>query len=128
MKLRKTLSKLGRMLQITAFALMGCLIGVPAAKAAQSPAPAPAEAGMVTGTIEDANGEPLIGATVLVKGTTTGTATDIDGYFSIKASAGQELIVTYVGYNPLTIKVRDGEFNLGKIIMEADINQEYVNK
>lgn len=41
----------------------------------------PAAADIVKGTVIDASGEPLIGATVIEKGTTNGTATDIDGFF-----------------------------------------------
>ena len=48
--------------------------------------------GTVTGTVTDANDEPLIGATVLVKGTSVGTSTDIDGKFSIAAAQGKTLV------------------------------------
>lgn len=51
----------------------------------------------VTGTVTDLNGEPLIGATVMVKGTKMGTATDVEGKFSIKAAQGSTLVVTYIG-------------------------------
>ena len=44
----------------------------------------------VTGTVEDADG-PLIGASVLVKGTTRGTITDMDGQYAIEANVGDEL-------------------------------------
>ena len=59
----------------------------------------------VHGTITDANGEPLIGATVLVKGTQKGTATDIDGNYVVKAKPGDILVVSYVGYVPSEVKV-----------------------
>lgn len=63
----------------------------------------------VTGTVvNNSDGEPLIGATVLVKGTTTGTSTDVDGTFALKAPAGSTLVVTYVGYTPQEVKVKDG--------------------
>ena len=45
---------------------------------------------VVTGTVSDADG-PLIGASVQVRGTTVGTITDFDGYFSIEANIGDEL-------------------------------------
>lgn len=58
----------------------------------------------VTGTVEDADG-PLIGASVLVKGTTRGTITDFDGHYSIEAGLDDELEFSYMGYTPQTIKV-----------------------
>lgn len=59
----------------------------------------------IRGTVTDANGEPLIGATVLVKGTSKGTATDIDGNYAIAAQPGDILVVSYVGYLPSEVKV-----------------------
>ena len=52
----------------------------------------------VNGVITDENGEALIGASVTVKGTETGTVTDIDGTFSISANDDDILVVSYVGY------------------------------
>ena len=53
----------------------------------------------ITGTITDASGEPLIGASILVAGTTTGTVTDFDGLFNLNVPEGaEELIVSYTGY------------------------------
>jgi TonB-linked SusC/RagA family outer membrane protein len=60
----------------------------------------------VTGTVIDGNtGEPIIGATVKVKGTNTGVITDLDGKFSIEANPGQMLEFSYIGYAVLTAKV-----------------------
>lgn len=53
---------------------------------------------IVTGTVTDENHEPLIGASVLVVGTSTGAATDIDGKFSIEVAQGKTLRISYVGY------------------------------
>ncbi|MDE6076917.1 MAG: carboxypeptidase-like regulatory domain-containing protein, partial [Muribaculaceae bacterium] len=54
----------------------------------------------VQGTVLEAQtNEPLIGASVLVKGTSTGTTTDIDGNFTLKVPAGSTLVVSYVGFN-----------------------------
>jgi len=52
----------------------------------------------VSGTVSDENGLPLIGTTVLVVGTSSGTTTDFDGKYSIKAKAGDVLSYSYVGY------------------------------
>lgn len=48
---------------------------------------------MIKGTVIDANNDPLLGVTIMVKGTTTGTITDVDGNFSIKGKTGETLIV-----------------------------------
>ncbi len=59
----------------------------------------------VTGNVVDANGEPIIGATIKVKGSSAGTISDINGNFSIQAAKGAVLEVSYVGYTPQSIKV-----------------------
>lgn len=57
-----------------------------------------------SGVVTDTQGEPLIGATVMVKGTSNGTATDIDGNFTLKNAVGKTLVITYIGYKTLEIK------------------------
>ncbi len=52
----------------------------------------------VRGTVVDENGEPAIGATIQVKGTTQGTVTDVDGNFNLSAPSGGTLVISYVGY------------------------------
>ncbi|MDR2810212.1 MAG: TonB-dependent receptor [Tannerellaceae bacterium] len=52
----------------------------------------------ITGVIKDENGVEIIGANVLVKGTATGTITDMDGKFSLEASPGSTLQISYIGY------------------------------
>ena len=59
----------------------------------------------VKGTVVDKNGEPIIGANVVVKGTTNGTITDIDGNFSLEVADGALLEVSYIGYLNQEIKV-----------------------
>lgn len=55
----------------------------------------------ISGTVVSAlDGEPLIGATVMVKGTSTGTSTDVDGRFVVNAPIGAYLFINYVGYTP----------------------------
>ena len=76
---------------------------------------------IVRGTVKDANGEPLPGATVMVSGNNgQGTVTDIDGNFSINASEGSELVVTFIGYNQQKIKV-DGR-NTYAVSMSEESN------
>ncbi len=51
-----------------------------------------------TGKVTDSNGDPIIGASVLVKSTANGTVTDMNGEFSIQTSVGSTLVISYVGY------------------------------
>ena len=62
--------------------------------------------GTIQGTITDENGETLIGANVLLKGTDTGTVTDLDGQYSLEVPAGlQSLVFSYTGYSTQFIEV-----------------------
>lgn len=60
----------------------------------------------VTGTVVDQNDDPLMGATVIVKGTASGTSTDLDGNFTINAAQGKTLVVSYVGYTTKEVPVK----------------------
>ncbi|MDE5886349.1 MAG: TonB-dependent receptor [Muribaculaceae bacterium] len=67
----------------------------------------------VSGTVVSAlDGEPLIGVTITVKGTTIGTSTDVDGNFIIKAPVGSFLYVSYIGYTPQEVKVKGPQSGL----------------
>jgi len=59
----------------------------------------------LTGTVKDGNNMPLPGVSVTVKGTTTGTMTDVNGHFTLNASPGQVVTFTMVGYNPYQLTV-----------------------
>ena len=61
----------------------------------------------VTGTVSDANGEPIIGATIKEKGTANGTASDLDAKFSLEVSPGAVLEISYIGYQTQEVKVGD---------------------
>ena len=63
---------------------------------------------VVTGTVTSlTDGEPLIGASVLVKGSTTGTVTNLDGNYSISAVQGQTLVFSFIGFESQEIALRD---------------------
>lgn len=67
-----------------------------------------AQSRTVSGTITDASsGEALIGATVLVKGTTNGTVTDFDGNYSLEVNTGDVLVVSFTGYSTQELTVGD---------------------
>ncbi len=62
----------------------------------------------ITGKVVDANGEPVIGAAVLIPGTTTGATTDLDGNFSIRVAPGAALEVSCIGYETLRVNAANG--------------------
>ena len=65
----------------------------------------------VTGKVSDATG-PIIGASVVEKGTANGTITDLDGNFSLNVKAGATLVVSYVGYKSEEVKAGRGPLNI----------------
>ena len=71
----------------------------------------------ITGTVSDAMG-PVIGASVVIKGTSNGVATDFDGNFSLNVNQGQTLVISYIGYLTKEVKV-DGRANYN-ITLEED--------
>nr|WP_186972876.1 M56 family metallopeptidase [Bacteroides intestinalis] len=59
----------------------------------------------VEGFVQDKDGEPIVGATVLIEGTNMGTVTDVDGRFVMSASKGDKLVVSYIGMKGTKVKV-----------------------
>ncbi len=93
-------------------ALLGALLlacGAPTAIVNAAPAPqAVAQAtAIVTGTVTDAQGEPITGASVTEIGTNRGTVTDIDGRYSLKVAPGAKLQISFIGYKTQTIKAQN---------------------
>lgn len=73
----------------------------------------------VTGVVVDANGEPIIGATVMIKGSSNGSIADLEGKFTISNVPANAVIqVSYVGYKTATVAVK-GQSNL-KIVLQED--------
>ena len=73
----------------------------------------------ISGTIVDSNGIPVIGANVLVKGTTNGTITDIDGNFTLTVPAGAILQISFIGYNSQEVTVGEQtSFNVCALHMQ----------
>ena len=72
------------------------------------------------GQVKDAvSGEPMIGVSVRVKGTGSGTITDFDGNFTVKASKGDILVISYVGYKTLELDLKN-KTTLGVISLGED--------
>ncbi len=91
----------------------------------------------ISGTVTDTKGEPIIGANVVIKGTTTGTITDIDGHFDFEVPSGAVLQVSYIGYkssevpvnnqNLLAIQLREDQQALEEIVVVGYGVQKKVN-
>ena len=79
----------------------------------------------VSGVIKDATGETVIGASVMVKGTKTGTVTDFDGRFHVECTPGATLVISYIGYQTQEVKAADG---MNVVLQEAanDLNEVVV--
>lgn len=76
----------------------------------------------VKGNISDVSG-PLIGVSVMVVGTTKGTITDMDGNFTLECNAGDELEISYIGYNTIRVKAQS---NMQIILEESSTELEEV--
>ncbi len=78
----------------------------------------------ITGTVVDATGETVIGATVMEKGTSNGTVTDFDGNFTIKVNEGAILTISYIGYQTVELPAQNGM----KVTLkdDAEVLQEVV--
>lgn len=91
-----------------------CLLGgfqSAMASEATNPLYAQQQGKKVTGTISDAMG-PVIGATVMEKGTNNGAITDMDGKFSLTVQPGATLVITYIGYKTVEVKAGDTPLNI----------------
>ena len=78
----------------------------------------------ISGTVVDATGETVIGATVMEKGTSNGTITDFDGNFTIKVNEGTILVISYIGYQTQEVAAHQGM----KVTLkdDAEVLQEVV--
>ena len=72
----------------------------------------------ISGIVKDSSGEPLIGVSIQIKGTTNGTITDIDGKFSMTCSENDILLFSYIGFNNLEVRAGDNAFH--EIVLESD--------
>ena len=72
----------------------------------------------ITGTIKDQNGEPVIGANIVEKGTTNGTITDVEGQYSLEVTPKSVLVISYIGY--VTQEVVVGNNNTVDVLLKED--------
>ncbi len=83
----------------------------------------------VKGIVKDVSGEPLIGVNVIIKGTSNGTITDLDGNFTLQVKKGDVLTFSYTGYNkkevavtdnrPLMISLKEDQLELDEVVVTA---------
>ena len=81
----------------------------------------------IKGTVTDTNGEPVIGANIIIKGSSKGTITDVDGKFALEVPENAVLLVSYIGYEPqeleignktvLNIRLQENMQNLDEVIV-----------
>ena len=85
----------------------------------------------IAGNVTDATGEPVIGATVMEKGTSNGTVTDFDGNFKLKVAVGKTLVFTYIGYqtqelpaaHDMKVVMQDDAFSLNEVVVTGYTTQ-----
>ena len=116
-KLSSKREKAGSFLRKTFLTLIAILMAIPAF----------AQNIDVSGTVVDKDGEPLIGATVIISGSSKGTATDIDGNYTLKnVDPKARIIFSYIGYNSLEEKV-DGRTTINVVLTDnAELLEEVV--
>ena len=116
-KLTSKREKAGAFLRKTFLTLVAILMAIPAF----------AQNIDVSGTVVDKDGEPLIGATVMLAGTSVGTATDLDGNYTLKnVDPKARIIFSYIGYNSLEEKV-DGRTTINVVLTDnAELLEEVV--
>ena len=91
----------------------------------------------ITGTVVDASGVPVIGANVVIKGTTNGTITDMDGHFTLEGPPSATLVVSYVGFvdqqvsvkgnTPVSITLKEDAEALDELVVVGFGTQKKVN-
>lgn len=80
----------------------------------------------VSGVVVDTNGEPVIGANIVEKGTTNGTISDLEGRFHLNAAPGATLVITYIGYIPQEVNVDGRSFLTITLHEDSEVLDEVV--
>ena len=76
---------------------------------------------VLTGRVTDKQGEPIPGVSIIIKGTSTGTATDFEGNFSLNVENGNVLEFSFVGYKPQAVTITDQKTL--HVVMQEDVEQ-----
>ena len=125
MKMRKLIFKFRHLVRLLAVAALvmggGTVLAAPSPQT-QSGA---VQASTVTGLVLDENGDPVIGATVSVKGLNANAVTGFDGRFAIQAPQGSTLVVSYVGYGTREVQVDGNDLTIN-LMQDAQVLNEVV--
>ena len=86
----------------------------------------------ISGTVFEDNGEPCIGATVMIQGTKQGTKTDLDGKFTITVPAGKKIVISYIGMlsqtltpkNGMKVTLQSDAQNMGEVVVTGIVKQD----
>ena len=79
---------------------------------------------LLRGNVKDSNGEPIVAASVMEKGTQNGTVTDLDGNFSISIAKGSQLAISCLGYESMTLRPD----RTGRVDVVMDYDTEFLNE
>lgn len=121
-KLNDTVSGLWKRASLSGLFLALLIIAMPTVSNSQSTA----QQITVNGTVVDEKGEPIIGASVLLQGTSQGTITNLDGQFSLKATVNGTLVISYIGFTQQKVKITGS--NLKVVLAEESVKlQEFVS-
>lgn len=80
----------------------------------------------VKGRVLDAQGQPVIGATVMENGTNNGVITDIDGNYTLNVEVGQNVVISYIGYKPQSFKANKDRSSYNVVMIENNENLDEV--
>ena len=112
MEIKKKATRSGKYLLLSGMIGMSAFsaYALPSVTAASDASAIVQQTAKLTGVIVDAKtGDPIIGANVLIKGTTNGTITNIDGEYTLEAPVGSSLLVSYIGYKTIELKAAAGK-------------------
>ena len=125
MKMRKLIFKFRHLVRLLAVAALvmggGTVLAAPSPQTQSSAV----QASTVTGLVLDENGDPVIGATVSVKGLNANAVTGFDGRFAIQAPQGSTLVVSYVGYGTREVQVDGNDLTIN-LMQDAQVLNEVV--
>lgn len=107
--MKKSSQKSPKLMLISASLISLLGVGFPLSATAGLPSNAAVQSSGISGVVTDINGDPIIGASVLIKGAKGGVATDFDGHFVIKDSKEATLIISYVGFLTQEVKAQAGK-------------------
>ncbi len=121
MIMKQRLQKKGKTILFVLLSILFLDVSLFAGISSLPPEESAAKAVTINGRIVDTDGVPLAGATIQVKGTTSGTVTDAEGYFRLSVPEGATLVISFVGY--ITQEVAVGNLTEINVTMDAEVSE-----